>query len=196
LDPVRLGCRGLERANGAHRNYRIQRPERATVEDCQLLNRAIRGGGVNVIPGMAGTMSHRGQEVQKVSTPSGSMLFTAPAVRRIDGKTWIFAADLEGTAAWTLSGGKLIERWKNSHGGTSPVITAELLYVYDAKGGLRIYEPSSGNPVAILECGVGHWNSPIVVDGKIALPEGTANEHSTSGVLNIWTLPAKNNEPR
>ncbi len=143
------------------------------------------------IQGMAGTISHRGHEVQKLSTPSGGMLFTAPAVRRIEAKTWVFAADSAGTAAWTLANGKLVESWKNRNGGTSPVIAGELLYVYDPKGGLRIYEPSTGNQVAILECGSGHWNSPIVVDGKIALPEGTAYEHSTSGVLDIWALPAE-----
>jgi hypothetical protein len=143
------------------------------------------------VQGMAGTISHRGREAQEVSTPSGGMLFTAPAVRRLGSKTWIFAADTGGTAAWTLSGGKLVEMWKNRTGGTSPVIAGDLLYIYDPKGGLHIYEPSNGNQVATLECGSGHWNSPIVVDGKIALPEGTANQHSTSGVLDIWTLPAK-----
>ena len=35
----------------------------------------------------------------------------------------------------------------------------------------------------------GHWNSPIVVDGKITLPEGNANRHATTGVLDIWSLP-------
>jgi len=41
----------------------------------------------------------------------------------------------------------------------------------------------------MLESGGGHWNSLIVVDGRIALPEGDANQHRTSGVLNIWRLP-------
>jgi hypothetical protein len=39
-----------------------------------------------------------------------------------------------------------------------------------------------------LSAGPGHWNSPIVTDGVIALPEGDANDHSTSGVLDIWRL--------
>jgi hypothetical protein len=30
-----------------------------------------------------------------------------------------------------------------------------------------------------------------VVDGKIALPEGNANEHASAGVLDIWSLPAR-----
>ena len=26
--------------------------------------------------------------------------------------------------------------------------------------------------------GVGHWNSPIVADGRIAVPEGSSNDHA------------------
>jgi hypothetical protein len=142
------------------------------------------------IQAIAGTTPHEDHEAQSVSTPSGSMLFTAPAVWRHDGATWIFAADAGGTAAWTLDAGKLVEVWKNTNGGTSPVIAEDLLYVYDPNGGLRLYEPTKGNQVANLESGSGHWNSPIVVDRKIALPEGNANQHTTSGVLDIWSVPA------
>jgi hypothetical protein len=65
-----------------------------------------------------------------------------------------------------------------------------LLFVYDPSGGLRIYDSAKGTLVTTLECGSGHWNSPIVVDGKITLPEGNANQHVSTGVLDIWTLPA------
>jgi hypothetical protein len=74
------------------------------------------------------------------------------------------------------------------HGGTSPVVADGLLFVYDPGGGLRIYEAASGRQLARLECGSGHWNSPIVADGRIALPEGNANRHRTDGVLNIWRV--------
>jgi outer membrane protein assembly factor BamB len=141
---------------------------------------------------IAGTAPHQGHERQILSTPSGGRLFTAPAVWRNDGTTWMFAADGGGTAAWTLEDGKLVEKWKNGNGGTSPVIAGGLLYVYDPKGGLRIYEPTKGTQIADLETGPGHWNSPIVVDGKIALPEGNANQHASSGMLDIWSLPARN----
>ena len=53
-------------------------------------------------------------------------------------------------------------------------------------GGLRVYRASTGKLVATLPCGAGHWNSPTVADGRIALPEGDANQHATSGVLDIW----------
>ena len=39
--------------------------------------------------------------------------------------------------------------------------------------------------MATLDAGPGHWNSPIVVDGRVALPEGNANDHRTTGVLDI-----------
>jgi hypothetical protein len=143
------------------------------------------------IQSIAGATPHQGHEIQTVSTPSGAMLFTAPAVWRHDGETWMFAADGGGSAAWTLKDGKLVEVWKNSNGGTSPVVAGGLLYMYDPKGGLRLYEPTKGTLVATLESGTGHWNSPIVVDGKIALPEGNANHPAASGVLDIWSLPGR-----
>jgi len=31
-----------------------------------------------------------------------------------------------------------------------------------------------------------HWQSPIVADGRVAVAEGDANEHATSGVLDIY----------
>lgn len=135
-----------------------------------------------------GASPRRGFEIQVVSTPSGQGLFTAPAVLHSAQTTWIFVADFGGTAAWTFNGNRLQERWKNRNGGTSPVVAGGLLYVYDPDGGLRVYDPSSGRLITTLEAGGGHWNSPIVVDGRIAVPEGSANQHRTSGVLDIWRL--------
>jgi outer membrane protein assembly factor BamB len=133
-----------------------------------------------------GASARRGGEVQLVRTPSGTDLFTAPAVSHAGGTTWVFAADNGGTAAWTLTAGRLQEKWKNANGGTSPVLAGGLLYVYDPDGGLRVYEPDTGRVIATLEAGSGHWNSPIVVDGMIVLPEGNSNRHQTTGVLDIW----------
>ena len=133
-----------------------------------------------------GAAARRGGETQSVSTPSSGGLFSAPAVVHTGSTTWLFAADGGGTAAWTLSGGRLQQAWRNGNGGTSPVIAGGLLYVYDPDGGLRVYVPDTGREVATLQSGGGHWNSPIVVDGRIALPEGDSNRHQTSGVLDIW----------
>ena len=137
-------------------------------------------------PAMRGTAPHRGGEVQTVPTPSGGQLFTAPAVLHDGSTTWMFAADGGATTAWTVAGGRLREQWHTRYGGTSPVVADGLLFVYDPGGGLRVYEATTGRQIATLDCGGGHWNSPIVVDGRIALPEGNANFHMTSGVLDIW----------
>jgi hypothetical protein len=137
---------------------------------------------------MRGAVGRRGGEVQRVRTPSETDLFTAPAVSHAGGTTWMFAADNGGTAAWTLTGGRLVEKWKNGNGGTSPVLAGGLLYVYDPDGGLRVYEPASGRVITKLDAGGGHWNSPIIVDGMVVLPEGNSNRHQQTGVLDIWRL--------
>ncbi len=138
---------------------------------------------------IAGSGPHRDHELQVIATPSGTDLFTQPAVWRHEGGTWMFAADDGGTAAWQVRSGRLREQWRNHTGGTSPFEADGLLFVYAPDGGLNVYEATSGKPIATLPCGRGHWNSPIVVDGRIILPEGNANSRATRGVLDIWTLP-------
>ena len=103
-------------------------------------------------------------------------------------RIWLIAADGGATQAWSLRGGRLHSVWRNGNGGTSPVIAGGLLWVYDPGGGLDVYQPASGKLVTTLNAGGGHWNSPIVTDGRVALPEGDANDHATSGVLDIWRL--------
>jgi len=135
---------------------------------------------------MRGTAPHRGGEASHISTPSGARLFTAPALLRSGDATWLFAADNGATAAYTVAGSRLKLQWLARSAGTSPVVAGGMLFVYDPNGGLRAYEALSGKLITTLECGAGHWNSPIVADGRIALPEGNANWHRTSGVLDIW----------
>ena len=70
------------------------------------------------------------------------------------------------------------------------MLAGGLLYVYDPAGsGLHVYDPQSGDERAVLPAGGGHWNSPIVIDGMVALPEGNANDHGTTGTLNVYRLP-------
>jgi hypothetical protein len=129
-----------------------------------------------------------GGEVQRLATPGGGELFTAPAVWRNGGRSTIFIADAEGTAAYVLRGGRLYRAWQNALAGTSPVLAGGLLYVYDpAGGGVRVYRPASPRPLARLAGAPGHWNSPIVVDGHIIEPEGDANEHSLTGTVDIFS---------
>jgi outer membrane protein assembly factor BamB len=133
---------------------------------------------------IAGTDPRTGNERQIINSPS--LIFTAPAVWRRRTGTWMFAADSGTTTAWRFDNGKLTQLWSNANGGTSPVVAGRLLYVYSPGGGLRVYDPFTGTQIAVLTSGGGHFNSPIVVDGRVALPEGNANQHTLDGILNIW----------
>ena len=153
---------------------------------------AGKDGKIRLLSGasMTGAAPHSGGELQSVATPSGNRVFTAVTVRRSGSGATVYVTDNDGTTAWTVSSGKIYPLWQNHNGGTSPVIAGGLLYIYDAHGGgLRVYQPSSGNLITALPCGNGHWNSPIVVDHMIVLPEGNYRDHATTGILDIWRLP-------
>jgi outer membrane protein assembly factor BamB len=129
-----------------------------------------------------------GGEVQQLEIPGGGELFTTPAVWRRDGRTTVFVADENGTAAYVLRNGKLYRVWENSTPGTSPVMAGGMLYVYDpSAGGIYVYRPGSPQPTAKLAGEPGHWNSPIVVDGHVVEPAGNANEHKLTGTLEIFS---------
>jgi outer membrane protein assembly factor BamB len=154
------------------------------------------GGGLAVQGGKDGklrlvdvahmSLGKLGGELQTVSTPGSTDLFSAPAVWHSAGVTWTFVGG-DGLDAWKLRGRRLVRAWSNGSGATSPVVAGGLLYAFDPGGGvLHVYAPTTGKLVATLAAGAGHWNSPIVADGRIALPEGNANLHATTGVLDIW----------
>jgi outer membrane protein assembly factor BamB len=131
---------------------------------------------------LPGVNVRTGGELQTVPTPGGAALFTVPAIWK---GTWAFVSSSGGTAAWLLRGGRLHAVWSNANAGTSPVIAGNLLYVAGS-GSVHVYLPTSGKEVANLETGSVHWQSPIIVGGRIAVAEGNANDHVTSGVLDIY----------
>ena len=120
--------------------------------------------------------------VQTVSTPGSTDLFSAPAVWH---GTRLFVASGAGTDAWALRGGRLHQVWSNGNDGTSPVVAGRLLYV-QGNGVIRVYDPSSGRLLAQLPCGSSHWQSPIVDGGRVIAAEGNANDHATSGTLDVY----------
>ena len=147
---------------------------------------------LNGTPGPAGPRT--GGELQRLAAPGSAPVFTAPAVwRDRRGRTNVFVASSGGTADYVLTrADRLAVSWQNSTPGASPIVAGGLLYVYDATdGALLVYRPSSGARLARLPAAPGHWNSPIVVGGRIILPEGDANNHATSGTLDIYHLPGR-----
>jgi outer membrane protein assembly factor BamB len=131
-----------------------------------------------------------GGEVQTLETPGDTQLFTAPAVWHHGKETTVFVADFSATAAYSLRGGRLHKLWQNDTPGTSPIVAGGLVYIYEpSAGGIEVYRPGSGKPIAKLPGEPGHWNSPSVVDGHVIEPEGSANEHSGSGTIDLFTAP-------
>jgi hypothetical protein len=129
-----------------------------------------------------------GGEVQRLPLPGGGELFTAPAVWTQGRSVTVFVSAEHATAAYALIGGRLQLVWQNGNPGTSPVLAGGLLYVFNpSSGGIDVYKPRSGRPIAKLAGSSGHWNSPIVVDGHVVEPEGNANDHSLSGQLELFS---------
>ena len=176
----------------------------AVLPDFEGRSLAVQGGKAGVLDlldldrldGTTGGAGPRlGGEIQQLSTPGGDQVFTAPAVWTHNGRIWVFVGDGSGTWAYTLGGTgatpRLSVAWRSGNSGTSPVIAGGLLYVYDPSGSLDVYVPTTGRRLASLPAGSGHWNSPIVVGGRVILPVGNANDHSTSGTLDIYHLPGR-----
>jgi outer membrane protein assembly factor BamB len=130
-------------------------------------------------------LGRTGGELQTVQIPDG--LFSAPAVWREGGRTWLFVSTFSGTIGYRLEARRLRQVWRIESGATSPVVAGGLLYLY-TNSGLGVLQPRTGKVLAVLPAGPGHWSSPIVTDGRIVLPEGSANDHRLTGVLDIYRV--------
>ena len=170
----------------------------------QGLRLAVQGGkdgkldllDLSRLDGTAGAAGPRlGGELQEVSAPGGGQVLTAPAVWRDGRRIYVFVATDAGTSGYELTGGRhprLRVAWQNGTGGTSPVVAGGLLYVYDESGGaLDIRQPVSGAVLRSIPAAPGHWNSPIVVGGRVILPTGSYHSTASSSVIEIYHLPGR-----
>jgi hypothetical protein len=134
-----------------------------------------------------------GGEIQNIPTPRDCQLLTAPAVFHLGGETLMAVGDYCATAVYALvpkPAPHLVLRWQNRRSASSPVVAGGLMYVYDpGDGGIDVYRPDSPELLASLPGSPGHWTSPIVADGLIAVGAGTANAHLTTGTLDVYRLP-------
>jgi len=136
----------------------------------------------------------QGGELQVLLSP-GRPLLAAPAVWHSRGRVWLFVgsfATLAGYVLDTKPKPRLRRVWWVRNGSSSPVVAGGLLYSYDPlAGGVHVYRPATGALVTTLPAGKGHWNSPIVADGRLAVPEGDSNDHHGTSVLDVFRLPAR-----
>ncbi len=143
------------------------------------------------VDGTAGPAGPRtGGELQRIKAPGPTDVYSQPAVARLGSRIYVFVTDGAGTAAYVLRGRRLRMAWENSRPGTSPVLADGLLFSYDEQDGLLlVLNPRSGRVERTLPAAPGHWNSPIVFDGHIVLPEGSYFTHSSGGTIDIYQRP-------
>jgi PQQ-like domain len=149
--------------------------------------------------GTSGPASARlGGQVSQVAAPGGEPVFTMPIATRVAGRILVFVATDGGTTAYGLTGGsqpRLRNVWSSSTPGTSPVLSGGLLFIYDEnqnnQGRMVIRDPATGRTLRSLPAATGHWNSPIVVGGRIIEPTGTYHSSASSSVIDIWHLPGR-----
>lgn len=164
---------------------------------------AVQGGKAGVLDlldvdrlsGTTGGAGRRlGGQVSQTPAPDGGQVFTQPAVWSTGGRTYVFVADGSATAAYELVDAahpRLRQVWKQDSGGTSPVVAGGLLYVFDPGGSMDIRRPLTGALVRSMPAGTGHWNSPIVLGGRIIEPTGAYGSDARSSVVDIYHLPGR-----
>jgi PQQ-like domain len=164
------------------------------------LRLAVQGGkdphlnllNLGRLNGRGGASRRTGGELQRISSPGSSSVVTQPAVWTHTGRTYVFVANESGTAAYIFHGGRhprLTIGPQNATPGTSPLLAGGLLYVYnDDDGAVNVSEPTTLRRLISLPAAPGHWNSPIVIRGRIIEPEGDANAHSTNGTIDIYSV--------
>jgi outer membrane protein assembly factor BamB len=135
-----------------------------------------------------------GGELSEIASAGGGEVDPQPAVWTHGGRTYVFDATNSGTAAYQLVDAqrpRLTVVWQNGTPGTSPVVAGGLLYVYNPGGGIAIRRPLTGGMVRTLPTPSGHWNSPIVIGGRIIEPTGNYHTSASSSTIDIWHLPGR-----
>ncbi len=138
----------------------------------RLLNRAKLGG--------------LGGELQAIPLNQGQIL-TSPAVwHDPQGGDWAFVVTQRATVAYrvaTDASGKtqLQEAWRLGQGGSSPVVAGSVLFL-TTSGGVTAHDPHDGHQLwssaqdsAGGNIGGNHWQTPIVVDGRLYIADEQAH---------------------
>jgi hypothetical protein len=167
------------------------------------LRLAIQGGkdgklhllNLDRLDGTTGPAGPRlGGELDEISSPGGGEVLPQPAVWTHGGHIYVLAATGSGTAGYELVDPRhprLTMIWEDGTSGTSPIVAGGLLYVYDPAGHIAIRRPLTGALLRSLPAQPGHWNSPIVVNGRIIEPTGAYGSSASSSTIDIYHLPGR-----
>ncbi len=130
-----------------------------------------------------------GGDLQTIPVPQGGQVLPQPAVwvNPADQSTWVFISNPQGISALQLTASPdgtptLQVAWKQTRGGTSPLIAGGVLFVAKSNN-IRAFDPLTGKTLwqdtAIGEL---HWQSPVVVNGVLYIGDN-------GGALHAYTLP-------
>jgi outer membrane protein assembly factor BamB len=103
-------------------------------------------------------------------------LYSAPAIWTDErGAVWIFTGTSSYVHALQLVTGKngrstLVSAWTARGGGTSPVVANGIVFVA-SDGALRALDARTGAVRWSGAIGSIHWESPIVVDGRVFIAD-------------------------
>jgi outer membrane protein assembly factor BamB len=122
-----------------------------------------------------------GGELQKISVPQGGEVLTQPAVwvNPVDGGIWVIVANDNGISGLqvTVNGSgnpSLSSPWNSGTGGTSPLVANGMVF-YVGGSGVRALDPTSGTQLwSDTSPGGIHWQSPIVVGGRLYVADQNA----------------------
>lgn len=145
----------------------------------RLLNRQNLSG--------QGGPNHVGGELQAIHLPQGCDIDTHPAVwTDASNVTWVFIANFCGLSAFkVVTNGQGISTlqliYTNSNSGSSPIIADGILFL-QANGAILATNPTTGatlwnstQPSAGGTIGGLHWQSPIVVNGHVYIPDDSGH---------------------
>src|SRR5262249_29571265 len=139
----------------------------------RLLNRQNLSG--------RGGPGHVGGEMQTLDTPNHCPVLTQPAgwTDPVRGTIWIFVASgcaIGGYQIGAATGGATMRLiWRVSVGATSPIVAGDVLFAattgnkeilaLDPHNGRQLW--TSHGPHAGSSIGYTHWESPVVVNGRL-----------------------------
>jgi len=161
-----------KQANSATPYMFVQAGKDNTLRLINRQNMSGKGGPNNV-----------GGELQAIGLPQGSDVDTHPiAWNDANNTTWVFVANFTGFSAFKVTTdanrhSSLQFAYQNRSSGSSPFIANGVLYIQGANV-LRATDPTTGNILwSSTQASAGgsigglHWQSPIVVNGQVYVPD-------------------------
>lgn len=127
-----------------------------------------------------GSPYHTGGEIQTLSVACN--IFSLPiSWTDASNTTWVFVTDMcTNLYAYKVAGTTLTQVYKNSNGGSSPLMVNGMLFV-QSSGSIKAINPTTGSILWTGSVGSMHWQSPAVVDGHVFVID--------SGNLTAFTVP-------